>query len=456
LKNSTRWVALRITFLYALFGGLWILLSDSILAATVTDPAALTQVQTYKGSAFVAASALVIFLLLRQEMNQLAAAELRLSQSEERLTNIVETIPDGITILDREGALAFTNPSAERILGLAGNDITQRSYNDPQWHITAMDGGPFPDDQLPFARVQAEGKAVFNVEHAIVYPDGRRVDLSINASPLRDADGNFDGMVASVADITERKRAEEEIRKLNAELEQRVIERTAELQAVNKELESFSYSVSHDLRAPLRAINGFAAIVARRHREDLNEEGQHYVDNIVQASERMGLLIDDLLTYSRLGRSGVRLQKVSLAALFEQITRDMKSRLDELNGTIHVEQNLPVVKGDGTLLGQIFTNLLENAMSYTQRGASPQIEVGSQIHDNKVVIRVKDHGIGIPPEYQEKIFNIFQRLHTEEEYPGTGIGLATVRKAVELLGGRVWLESTVGQGSTFFVELRLE
>ncbi|MCE7858351.1 MAG: PAS domain S-box protein [Chloroflexi bacterium CFX2] len=264
------------------------------------------------------------------------------------------------------------------------------------------------------------------------------------------------GLLGTSWETTSRKQAEAEIRKLNAELEQRVLERTVQLQNANKELESFSYSVSHDLRAPLRAVSGFASIVARRHRADLNEEGQHYVDNIVQASERMGLLIDDLLAYSRLGRSGVRLERVSLSVLFEQITREMKSRLDELNGTIQIEQNLPAVKGDGTLLGQIFTNLLENAMKYTKAGIPPEIRVTYQTNGNHIVVRVSDNGIGIPAEYQEKIFNVFQRLHSEEEYPGTGIGLATVRKAVELLGGRVWVESTVGGGSTFFIELLME
>jgi signal transduction histidine kinase len=264
------------------------------------------------------------------------------------------------------------------------------------------------------------------------------------------------GLLGTSWETTSRKQAEEEIHKLNTELEQRVLERTAQLSAANKELESFSYSISHDLRAPLRAINGFAAIVARRHRTSLNEEGQHYVDNIVQASDRMGLLIDDLLTYSRLGRSGVRREKISLSALLDQINREMKDRLGELDGTIYIDQDLPAAMGDGTLLNQVFGNLLENAMKYTKAGVPPEIHVAYQTNGDHIVVRVSDNGIGIPAEYQEKIFNVFQRLHSDDEYPGTGIGLATVRKAVELLGGRVWVESTVGEGSTFFIELRME
>ncbi len=245
----------------------------------------------------------------------------------------------------------------------------------------------------------------------------------------------------------------EQVQKQTAELERRVLERTAQLQSANKELESFSYSVSHDLRAPLRAISGFAEIIARRHRADLNEEGQHYFDNIIQASERMGHLIEDLLTYSRLGRSGLRLEPVSLSGLLADLAKDLKGQIDELHGTIRIAEDLPDVTGDRTLLIQIFTNLLENAVKYRKVDVPPQIKVACQLEGNHVIFSVKDNGIGIPAEYQDKIFNIFQRLHSEEEYPGTGIGLATTKKSVELLGGEVWVESQVGKGSTFYVRL---
>lgn len=248
----------------------------------------------------------------------------------------------------------------------------------------------------------------------------------------------------------------EEIKAHAAELELRVLERTAQLSAVNKELESFSYSVSHDLRAPLRAVSGFAEIIARRHRTSLNEEGQHYFDNIVQASERMGHLIDDLLNYSRLGRAGVRLEPVSLADALTNIAQDLKGHLDELHGTISITEGLPDVTGDRTLLSQIFTNLLENAVAYRKADVPPQVEVTYQIEGKQVIVKVRDNGIGIPAEHQEKIFNIFQRLHSDDDYPGTGIGLATVRKSVELLGGSVGVESKAGEGSTFFVKLSKE
>ena len=239
-------------------------------------------------------------------------------------------------------------------------------------------------------------------------------------------------------------------------MEQRVLERTAQLEAANKELESFSYSVSHDLRAPLRAINGFSEIIARRYRSSLNEEAQHYFDNIIEASKRMEQLIDDLLQYSRLGRKGVHHDLVLLADIFTDLATDLKERLSQNQGTLTIASNLPTLMSDRTLLTQIFLNLLDNALTYHVRGQPVEISVTWQKNDKSYIFHVRDNGIGIPLEYQEKIFNVFQRLHGQEEYPGTGIGLATVKKSVQLLDGSVSVESQVGKGSTFSVYLPKE
>jgi len=210
------------------------------------------------------------------------------------------------------------------------------------------------------------------------------------------------------------------------------------------------------LRAPLRAISGFSEIIARRHRASLNEEGQHYFNNIVQASERMGHLIDDLLNYSRIGRGAVRREFISLRDVLAPLKNEFSARLKEINGTLEIVDDLPSVIGDKTLLNQIFTNLLENAITYRKQDVLSQIKVIWQLESKTVIISMIDNGIGIPMEHYQKIFNIFQRLHSEDDYPGTGIGLATVKKSVELLGGEVWVESRLQGGSTFFVRLPKE
>jgi len=263
-------------------------------------------------------------------------------------------------------------------------------------------------------------------------------------------DLDFLSALASRASIAiYRVRLFEALERANAELKQSA----AQLQGANKELEAFSYSVSHDLRAPLRGVSGFAQIIARRHRANLNEEGQHYVDNIVLASERMGNLIDDLLDYSRLGRSAIQLRHVELNAALAPIASDLAARVQELNGEIKIADNLPAVHGDATLLTQVFSNLIRNGVKYRKKDVPPRVRVDARIENNVVVVRVADNGIGIAAEHHEKIFNVFQRLHSEEEYPGTGIGLAIVKKSVEMMEGAVEVESVVGEGSVFVVRL---
>ena len=384
-----------------------------------------------------------------EDITERMQVEAALQASERQLSLIYANISDILFYLAVEAKDRFrfvsVNSAFLKATGLAENQIVGK---------LAEEVIPESTHALVFGNYKeaVRTKKAVGWEEVSVYPSGKKYG-EVSIIPILDADGNCTHLIGTVHDITERKQAEEEIFKLNAELEQRVKERTLQLEVANKDLESFSYSVSHDLRAPLRAVSGFAEIVARRHRASLNAEGQHYVDNIVQASGRMGHLIDDLLTYARLGRSSVRREPVSLASLVNEIVSNMQSSLDEVHGTINIASDLPTIIGDPTLLRQIFTNLLENAVKYHKPGYPPNVTVACQSEDRYIIVRVSDTGIGIPAEYQEKIFNIFQRLHSEDEYPGTGIGLATVRKSVELLGGRVWAESKPEEGSTFSVEL---
>ena len=259
--------------------------------------------------------------------------------------------------------------------------------------------------------------------------------------------------IAVVTDITDRKKAEEEVKKLNLTLENRVTDRTLQLTSINKELESFSYSISHDLRAPLRAIFGFSQILARRHRSSLNEEGQQYMDYIVEASVRMEQLINDLLNYSRLGRKSIEMHPIQLNNIVNNIHLDFKQKLEEIGANFIVDKELPIILGDESLFRQIFTNLIENAVNYRRDDVSLIIIISCEETLEKYILKVADNGIGIPKEYWEKIFNIFQRLHSDDKYPGTGIGLATVQKAVKMLNGSIKVESIEGSGSTFIINI---
>lgn len=420
-------------------------------------------------------------LLSRADAERNRANEV-IRANEERLHTLTRTIPDMVWLKNPEGIYLFCNSAFERFCGAKEADIIGKSDYD---FVDAEQADFFRGNDL---LVMNAGETKINEEWITFADDGHSALMETIKTPMLDGEGRLLGVLGIARDITLRHRteaairnahqesarllaeadqsrqvllgvledqklAEAKIRDLNASLEQRVRERTAELEAANKELESFSYSVSHDLRAPLRAINGFSQILIRRHRDSLNEEGRHYLDNVVTASERMGVLIEELLHYSRTVRSSAQAVPVPLAPIVEQLKETFSERIVAANADFVAVEPLAMPLGDPTLIGQILANLVDNALTYRIRDGKPRVTLSSVREDGKVVLRVADNGIGVAPEYHEKIFQVFQRLHSEAEYPGTGIGLAIVAKAARMMEGEIGVESALGAGSTFSVRL---
>jgi PAS domain S-box-containing protein len=354
---------------------------------------------------------------------------------------------------------AWKHPGSElpRIDFVSDYALKMLGYPTDEW-ITVPDFWltiAHPDDR---DRASRETIAIFSgggngrMELRMIAADGRVVWVEAYSTVIIGEDGMPAGLRGVMMDVTERKLAEEEIRRLNSDLERRVLERTAQLQAANRELEAFSYSVSHDLRAPFRHIVGFADLLNKRIGTGLDESGKHYLDTISQSAKYAGTLVDNLLSFSQMGRTELRHMKVDMGQLVREVIADMEQETEgrTIEWTIAA---LPTIEGDASMLRLAVDNLLANAIKYTRPRKVAKIEVGMIPGEGERIFFVRDNGVGFDIRYAGKLFGVFQRLHRSEEFEGTGIGLANVQRIVQRHGGRVWAEGIEDEGATFYFSI---
>ena len=387
---------------------------------------------------------------------ELEGTRLQAERIAAQLRTILDNMEERLFVCDPEGKVLEANEAARKTFPPDKRMVVPSVFDVGELvEVFELDGRPLPRFEWPISRV-LRGEHVHSAETRVRFPaTGEERVLSSNGAPVWDRSGNIVMGVLTSEDITERKQADEEIRKLNAELEQRVLERTAELTASNKELEAFSYSVSHDLRAPLRHIDGFSRMLLERYSAQLDAKGQHYLEEVRAGAQKMARLVDELLALSRVGRQELRLQIIGLNSLFEEA----RTELMKDTGDRHFEWKiavLPFVACDLTLMRQAVTNLLSNAVKYTRPREQAVIEVGQMEQGNETVVFVRDNGVGFEMKYVDKLFGVFQRLHRTEDFEGTGVGLATVQRIIGKHTGRIWAEAELDKGATFFFTVRPE
>ena len=339
------------------------------------------------------------------------------------------------------------NPAAERIFGYSKEEALGR-------HAAFIVPDEVRGRVKEMWQTLVERRGGFRSTSRNLHKDGRAILCEWHNTPLVDGEGRFIGAASLALDVTERQRAEDEIRRLNAELEQRVQERTRQLEDANRELESFSYSVSHDLRAPLRHVQGYVELLVAEEGEKLSAEARSHLRVIEEASVEMGQLIDDLLMFSRMGRVEMHQTRADPNVLAQEVIRSLEIATGQRNIEWKIGP-LPAVVADPSMLRQVFANLVGNAVKYTRPRDPARIEIGCAGEEGgQLVFFVRDNGVGFDMKYAHKLFTVFQRLHRADEFEGTGIGLANVRRVISRHGGRVWAEGRVDGGAAFFFTLK--
>jgi PAS domain S-box-containing protein len=377
--------------------------------------------------------------LLAKEIEERKKIEEALGKSEDLYNNA----PCGYHSLDKNGVIVGINDTELKWLGYSREEVIGKmKFTDI---ITDTSCKKFEEN---FPRFKALGE-IHDLEFDLIRKDGSILPILLSATVITDQDGNFLMSRSNIFDITFRKQAEEEIRKLNQGLELRVAQRTEQLETANKELEAFAYSVSHDLRTPLRSIDGFSQVLLDGYKDKVDENGKNYLQRIQIATQRMAQLIDDMLSLSHVSRREMNIQQVNLSNMVKDITDNLLLTQPERQVKFIIQDEVKV-QADKRLLQIVLENLIGNAWKFTSKHPIAIIEFGVQQHEGKPVYFIRDDGAGFDMNYSQKLFGAFQRLHTVNEFAGTGIGLATVQRIIHRHGGKVWAEGEVEKGATFY------
>ena len=383
---------------------------------------------------------------MARDITDRTRAENALQEGEKQFQTMINAIPQLAWIAQADGTIFWYN---QRWFDYTGTTLEQMKgegwerIHDP--------------DLLPKVlerwKYSLENCQPFEMEFPLRAADGHYGWFLTRVFPLRDNTGNVVRWFGTNTDLSQKRAADEEIQTLNTNLEERVLERTAELEAANKELEAFSYSVSHDLRAPLRAVDGFSQAVLEDYGGQLPEEGRRDLQTIREGAQRMGMLIDDLLKFSRLSRAPLNKQQVNTGKLVGNVLESLESQRAGRQVDFYIGE-LPNCQGDAGLINQVWVNLIANALKYTRRRETSIIEIGCKFEQGENIYFVRDNGAGFNMRYVDKLFGVFQRLHRADEFEGTGVGLAIVQRIIHRHGGRIWANAVIDQGATFSFTLQ--
>lgn len=378
---------------------------------------------------------------VEEKTKEIIEREERLIQSEEKFRLMIENSPNAIIVVDKKGEINLVNHQAEIIFGYNRVELMDQKI---ELLIPERFRNKHPEHRKGFlanpeSMYLGKGRDLFGLKK-----DGNEIPVEIGLAPFQTSDGLH--VLASIVDISSRKKAEDEIKRLNENLENKVKERTAELDA-------FTSSVSHDLRAPVRAISGFATIIKKDYSDKLDEQANKLFETIVSESIRMGRLIDDLLTFSRMSKTELIKSPVDMLSLANTTIEEVLKISEEKYKAKFIIKDLPGANGDPALLKQVFVNLISNALKFSANRTEPAIEIGAIAGNDEITYYVQDNGVGFDMKYYNKLFGIFQRLHAAEDFKGTGIGLAIVKRVITRHGGKVWAEGKVNEGATFYFSL---